>query len=375
MNNFQFPIRCHRSASLSMLTSLPLLTSLWFAVALVWFGCLNCLAQGQLLQPLPKPADNPAKSPSLADQIGNAPADQDSVTGQETDDPGISFGMTVPSDWEFGMQINSSAESRKISATFPVPRAWPEQEVEVLEEFQTKNVSKFDRKKPTKWTEQFAFTIRQMGAGQSEKAYVRFRIKKKMIEAPKDTSVFVKAKKVPGKLKEFLKPSPLIESKHKRIRTIAADLEDDSLNAWDQVEKNYQWVRENITYKFDKINRSCLEALDNKQGDCGELSSLFIALCRAQGVPARAVWIPGHTYPEFYLEDQSGNGHWFPCQAAGTYAFGSMAEIRPILQKGDRFKMPGEKEPVRYVRPTVQAFNAPVSMQWIRREVTDQQQK
>jgi len=284
------------------------------------------------------------------------------VADQKGQSPGISFGMTVPSDWEFGLQIDSPAASRQISATFPVPREWPEQEVELLEEFQSDNVSKFDRKKPTKWTEQFAFTVKQIPAGQSEKAYVRFRVKKKMIQAPKDTSVFVKAKKVPSKLKDFLKPSPLIESKDKRIRAIAAELEDSSLNAWDQV-------------KFDKVNRSCLEALDNEHGDCGELSSLFIALCRAQGVPARAVWIPGHTYPEFYLQDATGKGHWFPCQAAGSYAFGSMAEIRPILQKGDRFKMPGEKEPVRYVRPSVEAFGAPVNIRWIRREVTDQQQK
>ena len=360
MSNFKIPAFVDPSMS-------SVRTSFWFTLAFVWLGCQNCFAQGQLLQPLPTPAA--AETESLADQPGNALADSDSVG------PGISFGQTVPSDWEFGLQIDSPAESRKISATFPVPRAWPEQEVEVLEEFQSDNVSKFDRKKPTKWTEQFAFSIKQMAAGQSEKAYVRFRVKKKMIQAPKDTTVFVKSEKVPGKLKEFLKPSPLIESKDKRIRAIAAELEDDSLNAWDQVEKNYQWVRENITYKFDRVNRSCLEALDNKQGDCGELSSLFIALCRAQGVPARAVWIPGHTYPEFYLEDSSGNGHWFPCQAAGTYAFGSMAEIRPILQKGDRFKMPGEKELVRYVRPSVQAFGAPVSIQFIRREVTDQQRK
>lgn len=336
-------------------------------VAVVGASCLTCVGQSKLLQPLPIPSAEDTKS------------DSDEATGgsttQEPASLGISFGVTVPSDWEFGLQINSPAASKKISATFPVPRAWPEQEVELLEEFQSDNVSMFDREKPTKWTEQFAFSIKQMAAGQSEKAYVRFRVKKKMIQAPKDTTVFVKAKKVSGDLKGFLKPSPLIESKNKRIRTIATDLEDDSLNAWDQVEKNYQWVRENITYKFDKVNRSCLEALDNGHGDCGELSSLFIAICRAQGVPARAVWIPGHTYPEFYLHDNEGKGHWFPCQAAGTYAFGSMAEIRPILQKGDRFKMPGEKKDVRYVRPSVQAFGAPVGIQWIRREVTDQEQK
>jgi hypothetical protein len=65
------------------------------------------------------------------------------------------------------------------------------------------------------------------------------------------------------------------------------------------------------------------------------MTSLFIAMCRASGIPARTVRVPGHCYPEFYLSDQAGEGHWFPCQAAGTRAFGGMPDPRPILQKGD----------------------------------------
>ena len=42
-------------------------------------------------------------------------------------------------------------------------------------------------------------------------------------------------------------------------------------------------------------------ALRDGTGDCEELSSLFIALCRAHGIPARTVWVPDHCYPEFYL--------------------------------------------------------------------------
>ena len=78
--------------------------------------------------------------------------------------------------------------------------------------------------------------------------------------------------------------------------------------------------------------------------------------------PARAVWIPGHTYPEFYLEDENGKGHWFPCQAAGSYQFGSMSEKRPILQKGDRFKVSGQRELVRYAQPTLKCKNVTGAM-------------
>jgi hypothetical protein len=33
--------------------------------------------------------------------------------------------------------------------------------------------------------------------------------------------------------------------------------------------------------------------------------------------------------------DPKGVGHWFPCQAAGSRAFGGITDGRPILQKGD----------------------------------------
>jgi hypothetical protein len=65
------------------------------------------------------------------------------------------------------------------------------------------------------------------------------------------------------------------------------------------------------------------------------MTSLFVALCRANGIPARTVRVPGHCYPEFYLLERNGKGHWFPCQAAGTRAFGAMPDPRPVLQKGD----------------------------------------
>lgn len=314
------------------------------------------------------------------------------VTAQETDDanarpnnnstsslpdsdslPGIRFGRTYDSDWQFGLQINANRNSSGIKTFFPIPRNWPEQEVEIVGETKSASVGKLSRKEPTAWTEQVNFSIKKMAAGQQAQAMLHIRIKKRMILPPSETSIFSIPKSVRGKLRTFLKPSPFIESRDKRIREIADNLRDPTLKAWDQVEKNYRWVRETVEYKFDPVIQTCLTALDEKQGDCEELSSLFIAICRCQGIPARAVWIPDHTYPEFYLEDIEGNGHWFPCQAAGTYAFGSMPETRPILQKGDRFKnpkagLPGEPKEVRYIAPFLSARpGSDLAIQFIRR--------
>jgi hypothetical protein len=87
------------------------------------------------------------------------------------------------------------------------------------------------------------------------------------------------------------------------------------------------------------------------------MGSLFVALCRAESIPARLVRVPGHCYPEFYLLDRNGKGHWFPCQAAGTRAFGSMPDPRPILQKGDNVLVPEpgtkKKTKVRFLPETL----------------------
>jgi hypothetical protein len=71
-------------------------------------------------------------------------------------------------------------------------------------------------------------------------------------------------------------------------------------------------------------------------------------MCRATKVPSRMVWVTDHCYPEFYLEDSTGQGHWFPCQVAGTRAFGGMPDVRPILQKGDNILVPEKKKGQRY---------------------------
>jgi len=262
--------------------------------------------------------------------------------------------------WRFGMKINSSGTATGIFATSPVPIECPEQTLELIEEERLGRVGqiKLIPLKPN--GRQMMFKIDRMQPDEEALAAANFRITKRDITAPTETDGFEFATKPRGKLRSYLGESPYIETKADQVIALAQKLQKENaeLSAWEQVEAIYVWVRVNIEYKFDKQIHTCIEALDSGEGDCEELSSLFIAICRAQNIPARAVWIPGHTYPEFYLEDEAGKGHWFPCQAAGTYQFGSMSEQRPILQKGDRFKVSGQRELVRYAQPTLKCKDA-----------------
>jgi hypothetical protein len=255
--------------------------------------------------------------------------------------------------WEFGMKLScTGGYAKTIVGSSPLPMEWPEQEVELFEETKSSNVGKIKIRNLKGHAKLMTFTVARMNDGETAEAILRFRVKRSNSLPPEFPEQFRIAKKIPTKLKTFLKPSPFIESNHKKIKEIGQQIFEDNKDEcpWDQVQAIYSWVRENVTYKFDKKIHTCVEAIESGTGDCEELSSLFIAICRSQGIPARAVWVPGHTYPEFYLEDETGKGHWFPCQAAGAlHEFGEIVEDRPILQKGDRFKLPVSKETKRYV--------------------------
>jgi hypothetical protein len=156
-------------------------------------------------------------------------------------------------------------------------------------------------------------------------------------------------KKLTRQIRLYLGPSPKIESRDPKILKLAKEITADKEKAWDRVEAIYDWVRTKVKYENGPL-KGALAALKDGTGDCEELTSLFIALCRAVDIPARTVWVPGHCYPEFYLLDDKGAGHWFPCQAAGSREFGGITELRPVLQKGDNFKAPrGDREHQRYM--------------------------
>jgi transglutaminase-like putative cysteine protease len=149
-------------------------------------------------------------------------------------------------------------------------------------------------------------------------------------------------------LTPYLGSSPFIETRHPKIVELSRRA-GSGKDGWEKVEAIYDLTREKVEYKAGEL-KGAAKALIDGSGDCEELTSLFIALCRNNKIPARMVWVQGHCYPEFYLVDGKNQGHWFPCQAAGTRAFGGIPEHRPILQKGDNFRDPDRpKEPLRYV--------------------------
>ena len=264
---------------------------------------------------------------------------------------GIRLEKELKQRWKLVMTIRAPNEPcGGIYGTATVPTGWPEQTVRVAEEDVSPSVKELEYRTLENGVKQMLISIPTLSAGEESHAFVTFEVTKAAILAPTDTTQFEIPKKVSRDVGKFLAPSPFIESQNSKIRSLARDLlkEKSEATAWEQVETLYDWVRDHVEYKNGPL-KGALAAMNDGTGDCEELTSLFIALCRANKVPARTVWIPGHCYPEFYLMDKEGHGHWFPCQAAGTRDFGSMPDMRPILQKGDNYRVPEKKEPQRYV--------------------------
>lgn len=143
--------------------------------------------------------------------------------------------------------------------------------------------------------------------------------------------------------------SPGIETKLDSLRKIVEQVAGKIEHPWDKAQAFHAWVHENIKGVPGDYT-SVRKALQTRRGDCEERAGVFVALCRASGIPARLVWVPNHAWAEFLLIDQSERLHWIPAHTAAYSWFGWTGAHEVILQKGDKIFQPGLDENVRLVK-------------------------
>ena len=252
----------------------------------------------------------------------------------------LRFGAETTVEYRAGIEVEATSGAVVgLIGLAPVPFDWPEQTVRISEEDVSPSVRDVEFRMIGKTVQQMVVSIPRLDPGEKARAVITFEVTRREQLPPEDPSVFVIPRRPTRDVRIYLGSSPGIETRSPRIRKLAREVIAEHETAWSKVEALYDWVREHVKYTNGPF-KGALAALKDGTGDCEEMTSLFIAMCRAIGVPARTVWIPGHCYPEFYLEDEQGRGVWFPCQAAGDRAFGRMKETRPIMQKGDSFPHP-----------------------------------
>lgn len=285
----------------------------------------------------------------------------------EVEENGVRRGKEFVTKYEVGMIITAGGEAcTDLIGTAPVPIDWPEQEVRVVQEDFDPAAKRVTYRETAGGTiKQLVVNIPLVPENEKVKVVTVLEISRFTLLPPENTAEFIIPKKLARGVRQYLTASPKIETTNPKIRALAKEITADHEGAWDKVEAIYDWVRDHVKYVNGPL-RGALAALNDGKGDCEELTSLFIALCRDIGVPARTVWVPGHCYPEFYLEDAEGKGHWFPCQAAGARSFGGIDEKRPILQKGDNFSVPERREKQRYVSEFLKGDGGQPRVQWVR---------
>lgn len=101
------------------------------------------------------------------------------------------------------------------------------------------------------------------------------------------------------------------------IGELASEITAGSLNSLDAVNKLSLWCAENITYNttWTKNVEPASLVFQERQGVCDEITSLFIAMCRSIGVPAR--YVGGYAYSN--INDMFGPHAWAEVYISGEW--------------------------------------------------------
>ncbi|NYZ79612.1 transglutaminase domain-containing protein [Candidatus Micrarchaeota archaeon] len=116
----------------------------------------------------------------------------------------------------------------------------------------------------------------------------------------------------------YTRPTARIQSNDAAIREMARNITANSSDDFERVSKLALWVNRQLTYDLSLAGESkdAEWILQNRRGVCSEYSTLFVALARSIGIPARIVeglayddakneWT-GHAWAEAYI------GTWVP---------------------------------------------------------------
>jgi hypothetical protein len=271
-----------------------------------------------------------------------------------TEPPKDQTGYLEPREYEvsIGLEMQGKGDASRLQATTPVPSEFPEQKIdklEILTEGCEARIAPL-----TSGAAQLEMAAPGIGKGQVIRAIARMRMTLRKQYHGFAKEQFPAKQQLPVEIKKtYLQDSPGIQASDDKVRKLAKEIAAEHKHPWDQVRTISQWIRQNIKAQIGAYT-SVAAAMDNKKGDCEEMSAVFVALCRALQIPARLVWVPNHNWAEFYLTNEKGEGHWLPGHVSCYDWFGWTGAHELVLQKGDRIMHPQKRVPQRLLQDWMQ---------------------
>lgn len=150
---------------------------------------------------------------------------------------------------------------------------------------------------------------------------------------------------------KYTQPEELIQSNNAEVVSKAQSLIGNESNVHEKVSKMYNFVITHMHYATQDEERGAVWTLENAVGDCSEYSYLFVALCRAAGIPARIqagfafhrvgeALEDGHMWAEYYLENYgwiSVDATWQLFDAMDYRHFSSIQSIPEVIEYANYF--------------------------------------
>ncbi len=126
-----------------------------------------------------------------------------------------------------------------------------------------------------------------------------------------------------------------IDPSHPEIHSIAHSIQNNmkSSNAFLVAKQLFEWLKNNTTYKIHPLQEKAQPAsitLAKGQGDCDDLSLLYISLCRSLELPARfirgylldtsdsTIIAVDHMWVEVFVGGNIGKDGWIPVECSGV---------------------------------------------------------
>jgi len=110
----------------------------------------------------------------------------------------------------------------------------------------------------------------------------------------------------------YLQPTETIDSSHHQIIAKAAELAEGETDLFKVAFNLADWVERNVKYDLNSLTAQASQkaswVLENRQGVCDEMTSLFIAMARSLGIPARFVKGISHTNSALFSNPWQAHG-------------------------------------------------------------------